>query len=317
MCWPGTSPSIRRPGPPVGYSPPEFLRVLTERVVFTHLGRIAARYAPTGCRCAAPRRCRRQRRWRRVPQRHDRSPLRCGAQIPRARNRSSGSSAGLCRTGPRRRLHLGLADRRRPRVSRRDADALDATAPPACWRRRHHPAPCSTPAPAGPVAKDRQMATAIVAITGTNAERQAHVPRLTMRATRIHPGHVFITCGASRSLPVVADEGDLLQGRPLRRAIAPPVVDELPDDVIAPNCQLAASGQTSACARRPWCGVHGHGVRSLCPQHRHMIGLGVGIDYALFVIHPLAAKSRPTGAPRRMPGWSPDQHREEQSSSRA
>jgi RND superfamily putative drug exporter len=138
------------------------------------------------------------------------------------------------------------------------------------------------------VAKDRQMATAIVAITGTNAERQALVPRLTVRATAASTP--YVTVYVTGSSPLIAElvaqeQEDLSRAEKLGLPIAALVLLITSGTVIAAGLPilLALAGMAVTF------GVLGAAsmvteFNLFVPNIATMIGLGVGIDYALFIV---------------------------------
>jgi RND superfamily putative drug exporter len=138
------------------------------------------------------------------------------------------------------------------------------------------------------IAKDRQMATAIVAITGTNAERQALVPRLTARAT--DASTPYVTVYLTGSSPLIAElvaqeQADLSRAEQLGLPIAALVLLITSGTVIAAGLPilLALAGMAVTF------GVLGAAsmvteFNLFVPNIATMIGLGVGIDYALFIV---------------------------------
>jgi RND superfamily putative drug exporter len=138
------------------------------------------------------------------------------------------------------------------------------------------------------IAKDRQMATAIVAITGTNAERQALVSRLTLRATSASTPYVTVYLTGSSPLIaelVAQEQADLSRAEQLGLPIAALVLLITSGAVIAAGLPilLALSGMVLTF------GVLGAAsmvteFNLFVPNIATMIGLGVGIDYALFIV---------------------------------
>src|SRR5690606_21561814 len=138
------------------------------------------------------------------------------------------------------------------------------------------------------IAKDRQMATAIVAITGTNAERQALVSRLTLRATPASTPYVTVYLTGSSPLIaelVAQEQADLSRAEQLGLPIAALVLLIPSGAVIAAGLPilLALSGMVLTF------GVLGAAsmvteFNLFVPNIATMIGLGVGIDYALFIV---------------------------------
>ncbi|MDQ2654532.1 MAG: MMPL family transporter [Chloroflexota bacterium] len=139
------------------------------------------------------------------------------------------------------------------------------------------------------IAKDRQMATAIVAITGTNAERQALVPRLTARATAASTP--YVTVYVTGSSPLIAElvaqeQADLSRAEQLGLPIAALVLLITSGTVIAAGLPilLAMTGMAMTF------GILGAAsmvteFNLFVPNIATMIGLGVGIDYALFIVN--------------------------------
>ena len=165
------------------------------------------------------------------------------------------------------------------------ADALD--------RIRPLPGVVSITSPFDPgadslIAGDRQMATAIVAITGTNAERQALVPRLIARATAASTP--YVTVYVTGSSPLIAElvaqeQADLSRAEQLGLPIAAVVLLIISGTVIAAGLPilLALTGMALTF------GVLGAASMAtefnlFVPNIATMIGLGVGIDYALFIV---------------------------------
>ncbi len=138
------------------------------------------------------------------------------------------------------------------------------------------------------IAKDRQMATAIVAITGTNAERQALVPRLTVRATAASTP--YVTVYVTGSSPLIAElvaqeQADLSRAERLGLPIAALVLLIISGTAVAAGLPivLALTGMAVTF------GVLGAAsmvteFNLFVPNIATMIGLGVGIDYALFIV---------------------------------
>lgn len=138
------------------------------------------------------------------------------------------------------------------------------------------------------IAHDRQMATAIVAITGTNAERQALVSRLTARATAASTPYVTVYLTGSSPLIaelVAQEQADLSRAEQLGLPIAALVLLVTSGTVIAAGLPilLALTGMALTF------GVLGAAsmvaeFNLFVPNIATMIGLGVGIDYALFIV---------------------------------
>lgn len=154
------------------------------------------------------------------------------------------------------------------------------------------------------IAKDRQMATAIVAITGTNAERQRLVQRLTLRATAASTPYVTVYLTGSSPLIaelVAQEQADLSRAEQLGLPIAALVLLVTSGAVIAAGLPilLAVTGMALTFGVLGAASIFTE-FNLFVPNIATMIGLGVGIDYALFIVtryrEELASGRTPTDA---------------------
>lgn len=138
------------------------------------------------------------------------------------------------------------------------------------------------------IAADRQMATAVVSITGSNAEKQALVPLLTNVASSAATPYVAIYVTGSSPLIaelVAQEQEDLTRAEQLGLPAALLILLVASGTVVAAGLPilLAFAGITVTF------GVLGAAslvseFNLFVPNIATMIGMGVGIDYALFIV---------------------------------
>ena len=155
----------------------------------------------------------------------------------------------------------------------------------------------------GLISIDGRVATAIVNLTGTNAERQALVPQLTRAATSVATEDVRIYVTGSSPLIaelVVQEQEDLSRAERLGLPVALVILLLASGAVVAAGLPLALALLGGIVTF----GVLGAAstfteFNLFVPNIATMIGLGVGIDYALFIVNRFREELEHGVAPRQ------------------